>query len=156
MGKVRGAEAAAWLRFDWCIGLRLGAVDFRGSRAATSTTYVLLGFGTVVSSIRLDRLVSTSSMLAGEILQLIGLAVSDLRGVIDMVIDEVLIGHVDQGTHIDARGCDEGQAPEWNHLDEPVGKKGRGKAGNSVDDIFGKEDTLELNDEEVDELLDVL
>ena len=73
-----------------------------------------------------------------------------------MVIDELLVSHVDQGTHIDARDCNEGQSPEWNNLDEPIGEKSRAKAGNGVNDIFGKEDTLELDDKEVDELLDVL
>ena len=41
-------------------------------------------------------------MMAGKILELICLSVGDLGGILDVVIDELLIGHVDQGTHVDA------------------------------------------------------
>ena len=95
-------------------------------------------------------------MVTSKVLELVGLSVGDLGGILDMVIDELLISHVDQGAHIDARDCNEGQSPEWNNLNEPIGEKSCGKACNGVDDIFGKEDTLKLDDKEVDELLDVL
>ena len=96
------AGLAAWLRFDWCVRRRLGAIDFRRSRAATSTTNVLLGLGAVVSSVRFDSLMGTCGMVASEVLKLIGLGVGDFGGVLDVVIDELLVGHVDQGTHVDA------------------------------------------------------
>lgn len=158
---VREVVWAVWrtiarLRFDWGVGHRLGTVDFRRGGAATNTTHVFLGFGAVVSCIRLDCLMGTRGMVAGEVLELISLGVSDLRGIAEVVIDELFIGHVDQGTHVDGRDCDKGQAPEWNNLDEPVGEKSRDKASNGMNDILGKKNTLELNDEEVDELLDVL
>ena len=102
MGEVGGTEAAAWLRFDWYTGRRLGAVHFRRSGAATSTTNVLLGFGAVVSCVRFDGLLSTSSMMASKILKLIGLSVSNLGRILDVVVDELFVGHVDQGSHVDA------------------------------------------------------
>ena len=95
MGEVGGAETAAGLRFDWCVRCRLGAIDFRRSGATTSTTNVLLSLGAVVSSVRFDGLVGTCGMVASEILELIGLGVGDLGGVLDVVIDEFLVGHVD-------------------------------------------------------------
>lgn len=147
---------ATRLRFDRCVGRWLGTIDFRRSRAATSTTDILLSLGAVVSSVRFDSLMGTCGMVASEVLELIGLGVGDFGGVLDVVINELLVGHVDQGTHVDAGDCDEGQAPEWNDLDEPVGEKSCDEAGNGVHNIFGKEDTLELDDEEVDELLNIL
>ena len=157
MREVIGAVVgpATWLRFDWCVRCRLG-IDLRRSRAATSTTDVFLGLGAVVSSVRFDSLMSTGGVVASEVLKLIGLGVGDFGGVLNVMIDEILVGHVDQGAHVDARDCDEGQAPEWNYLDEPVGEKSSAEAGNGVDNILGKEDTLELNDEKVDKLLYVL
>lgn len=98
----------------------------------------------------------TCGMVTSEVLKLIGLSVGGLRGVREVVIDELFISHVDQRTHVDACDCDEGQAPEWNNFDEPVGEKSCEKAGNGMNNIFSKEDSLELNDKEVDELLDVL
>ena len=41
-------------------------------------------------------------MMASKILKLIGLGVSNLGRVLDVVVDEFLVGHVDQGSHIDA------------------------------------------------------
>lgn len=40
--------------------------------------------------------------MASKILKLIGLGVSDLGRVLDVVVDELFVGHVDQGSHIDA------------------------------------------------------
>lgn len=104
MGEVIGAVigATAWLRLDGCVGHRFGAVDFRRCGAATSTTHVLLGLGAIVSSVRFDSLMSTCGMMASEVLELISLGVGDLRGVLDVVIDELLVGHVYQGAHVDA------------------------------------------------------
>ena len=102
VGEVRIAETAAWLRFDWCVGCRLGTIDFRRSGAATSTTHVLLSLGAVVASVRFDSLMGTCGMVASEVFELIGLGVRDIGRVLEVVIDELLIGHVDQWTHVDA------------------------------------------------------
>ena len=102
MREVGGAEAAAWLGFDRDTGRRFGAVHLRRGGPATSTTNVLLGFGAVVSRIRFDSLLSTGGMMASKILELISLGVSDLGRVLDVVVDELFVGHVDQGSHIDA------------------------------------------------------
>ena len=102
MGKIGGTEAAAWLRFDGCVGQRLGAVDFGRSRATTGVTYVLLSFGAVVSGIRFDSLLSTSGVMSSKILKLVGLSVRNLGGILDVVVDELLVCHVNQGSQVDA------------------------------------------------------
>lgn len=40
--------------------------------------------------------------MASEVLELVGLRIGDLRSVPEVMIDELLVSHVDQGTHVDA------------------------------------------------------
>ena len=123
MWKVRVAKATAWLRLDWCVGRRLRASHLRRCRAATGITYVLLGFGSVITCIRLYSLMGARGMVASKFLELISLGIRYLGGILDMVVDELFISHVYQRPHVDARDGDEGKAPERDDLDEPVGKK---------------------------------
>lgn len=41
-------------------------------------------------------------MMAGEILKLASLSVRDLGRILDVVVDELLVGHVNQGSQVDA------------------------------------------------------
>ena len=94
MGEVGVAKATAWLRLDWCLGRRLRASHLRRSGAATGITYVLLGFGSVITGIRLYSLMGAGGMVTSKILELISLGIGYLGGVLDMVVDELFIGHV--------------------------------------------------------------
>ena len=94
MWEVRVAKATAWLRLDWCVERRFRGSHLRRSGATTGITYVLLGFGSVITGIRLYSLMSARGMMASKILELISLGVGYLGGILDMVVDELLIGHV--------------------------------------------------------------
>lgn len=72
------------------LGGRLGG-DWRGG-----STHHLLGLGGVVSYVSLGRLGGTGSMVAGELLDLASLLVDDLSDVGDLLINESLVGLVDQ------------------------------------------------------------
>ena len=102
VGEVRSAQALAWFGLGWCVGQRLGATDFRRSGAVTRATHVLLGLGAIVSGIRFDSFMCTCRMVASQVLELIGLGVGDIGCILDLVVNELLIGHVDQWTHVDA------------------------------------------------------
>lgn len=60
-------------------------------------------------------------LLRGELLDLRGLLVDDGGGVGDLLVDELLVGLVDQRGQEEDRGGDEGEAPEGHDLDEVVG-----------------------------------
>jgi hypothetical protein len=131
-----------------------------------------LGLGSVVSSITLDCIRGVGGVLSGKVLDLRCLGTDHLVGVFEVGINDFLVGDVDQWCKIEGRDANERQSPEWDNLDEPVGDQGA-KEGlerlasvtkcnvlgfiycNSVRNILSKENTLELNDEEVDELLDI-
>ncbi len=93
---------ATRLRLDGCIRHRLGAGDFWRGGSATSVADVLLCLGGVISCVGLDGLVSTSGVVACEVPDLPGLLVDEVGGIAEMLIDKVLIGHVDQGAKVNA------------------------------------------------------
>ena len=95
-------------------------------------------------------------MLAGQFLDLVCLRADSIGSFSQVGVDELLVVDVDQRSDEDDRCADDGQTPERYDLDEPVREEG-GSAGSKRDgDVLGEKDTLELDDEEVDELLEVL
>ena len=91
-----------------------------------------------------------------------------------MLVDELFVGSVDEGDKESQGGAEDGKAPVGNKLDEEVGDEGseaglrhcqlRSRSGlprgyksyNSGDtNVFGKENALALDDEEVGELVNV-
>jgi hypothetical protein len=62
-------------------------------------------------------------MVAGELLDLLGLGVDDVGCVLDVVVDELLVRLVDERGEEDDRGGDQGEAPEWDDLDQVVGEE---------------------------------
>ena len=56
-------------------------------------------------------------MVAGELLDLFGLLVDNVGGVLDVVVNEFFIRLVDKRAEEEDRGGDESEAPEWNDLD---------------------------------------
>ena len=94
-------------------------------------------------------------MVPGEISKLTSLVVHDLGGVVEVLVNELLVRHVNQWAEVGARHCDQAQAPKRKNLDEPVGENCCCEGGNCVGDVLGEEDALELDHEEVDELLDI-
>jgi hypothetical protein len=62
-------------------------------------------------------------MVASELLDLLGLGVDDVGCVLDVVVDELLVRLVDERGEEDDRGGDQGEAPEWDDLDQVVGEE---------------------------------
>lgn len=62
-------------------------------------------------------------MVAGELLDLFGLLVDNVGGVLDVVVNELLIRLVDEWAEEEDRSGNEGEAPEWNDLDQVVGQE---------------------------------
>ena len=105
------------LLLDW-LGLRDGGRD----RAASATNQ-LLGLGRVVPNVLLCGLGGTGSMVACELLHLLGLLVDDVGGILEVVVDELLVSLVDERRQEENGGRDERHAPEWHNLDQVVGEE---------------------------------
>jgi hypothetical protein len=90
---------------------------------------------------------------------------------LEVAINQLLVGNVDQGSEEDDAGREEGHAPHGEELDEVVGEEGskeglemlvsqiRGKRATyrcCDGNVLGVDYTLDLNDKEVDHLLDVV
>lgn len=120
-------------------------------------------------------------MLAGHLLNLGRLGVDNLRRVGNLVVDEFLVGRVQERHEEGKARAEQCQAPVRDDLDQVVGHKGakesldarepvsshfRGRRlalspakrhtyGGRGKNVFSKQDALGLDDEEVDELMDV-
>jgi hypothetical protein len=101
-------------------GFSLG--DGGRDRAASATNH-LLSPGSIVSCILLCSLGGSGGMVASELLDLLGLGVDDVGCVLDVVVDELLVRLVDERGEEDDRGADQGEAPEWDDLDQVVGEE---------------------------------
>jgi hypothetical protein len=64
-------------------------------------------------------------VLASKILDLCGLLVDHSASVLEVGIDELFVGDVDERGKVKNRSSDEREAPKWNNLDQPIGSKGR-------------------------------
>lgn len=99
----------------------------RGHGRRGATTRVsdhLLSLGRVVSNILLCDIGGTSSVVAGELLDLRGLLVDNAGGIVDVAVDEFLVGLVDERGKEEDGGGDESKAPQWDDLDQVVGGEG--------------------------------
>jgi len=63
-------------------------------------------------------------VLGGDFTELLGLLVGDLGGVVEVGVNELLVGDVDQRSEVDDAGGDEKQAPLGSDLDEEVADEG--------------------------------
>ena len=116
---------------------------------------VFLGFGGVVAGVLFDGVGGGFGVLGGEVGDLGSLLVDDFVGVGEVVVDELLVGGVEEGTDVDGGGADEAEAPEGDDFDEVVGEEGGDAGEGGVGYVFGEDDALEFDDEEVDELFDI-
>lgn len=91
--------------------------NFRGSR---STTDHLLGLAGVVAHVLLRNLSCLRSVLAGNMAQLLCLAVDHVRGLLKVVVDELLVGGVDQRCEEEESGRNQSKAPVRDNLHEVV------------------------------------
>lgn len=102
------------------LGRRLDDDLARGSLARQES----LDLAGVVASILLAESGDLVELLLGNILDLGGLGVNQVGGVLDLRIDKLLVAGVDQGNKEDDGGADDGKTPVGDELDEEVGDKG--------------------------------
>jgi len=60
-------------------------------------------------------------MLSSEITNLCCLLIDDVSSVVEVFINQILVGDVDQGNEVYDGGCNEGDSPSWDELDKEVG-----------------------------------
>lgn len=145
------------------------------SRGATATEHLLYLAG-VVSSVLLSHGGELISLLLGNASDLGSLGTNCIGGVLKVLVDQLLIGCVDEGDEEGNGGGNDGESPVWDKLDEMVGNEGcnaclwltllaplksqwfqdeaRTYSSRSTD-VLNKENSLGLNNEEVDEFMDI-
>lgn len=155
-----------------------GGVNLRGfcggnrrGGATTSIANILLSLGRVVPNILLCGISGARSVVASELLDLLGLLVDNIGGVGDVVIDELLVGFVNERSHEQDRRGDESKTPQWDDLDQVVGEEGTKESLRLVNaysgisriksysdggkDVLCEDDALRLNNEEVNKLMNI-
>jgi len=114
-----------------------------------------------------------ASLLGCDITELAGLLVDDVTGVVEVVVDELLVLEVDQRSKVDDGGENKSNSPGWGELDEEVCEESGSEClkmsewfvcakvasvtyTNGSVNVLGKDNTLDLDDKEVDKLLGIL
>lgn len=151
-----------------------------GARGLAAAKH-LLGLGGVVSHKLLGHLGSLGGVGTGHALELLSLGVDNVLGILKVVVDQLLVGGVDQGHGEEQGGSNESETPVRDNLNEPVREEGTSadlethekrvskgqqklffmacaelysyRSGSR--DVLGENDALGLNDEEVNELVDI-
>lgn len=119
----------------------------------------------------LRRVDGTGRLLADDLLGLSSLLVGKACGAVNLFIDKLLVGLVDEWCKENGRGTDESQTPEWNNLDEVVANKGSNEdlfilAGPKFEcyqntyssrnqHVLNKDNSLRFDDEKVDQLVNI-
>lgn len=85
----------------------------------------LLCFSSGLLGVALNGLYSVSSVLVSEIFDLLGLLVGNVIALLQLSIDNLLVLDVDKRAEEGDEGCNQGQPPQWDELDEEVRKEGR-------------------------------
>lgn len=88
------------------------------------TTNVFLSEAHVLRGRLASSLHGLVGVLGGDFAELLGLLVGDLGGVVEVGVNELLVGDVDQRSEVDNAGGDEKQSPLGSDLDEEVADKG--------------------------------
>ena len=94
-------------------------------------------------------------MMTRKIFDLVGLVIDHFVCIGNMSIDRLLVVDVDERTKEDVRDTNECEAPQGHDFDQPVRHKGSQECYYSVCNVFGEQDSLKFDDEEVDQLLDI-
>jgi hypothetical protein len=66
---------------------------------------------------------SSCCVVAGKLLDLLGLLVDNIGGIVDVVVDELFIRLVYEWAEEEDGGRDESKTPEWDDLNQIVGQK---------------------------------
>ena len=156
MREVSGAQSRSGIRAGgWGGGTGRLAGHLRRLGASPGRADEALSLGGVVPSILHHARRGTIGVVVGHILHLGCLGIDNLGRVGQVGVNDFFVVDVDQWAKVGQRGSDEGQAPEWDDLDQPVGEEGSGAGGYGDINVLGEEDPLKFDDEEVDELFDI-
>lgn len=63
-------------------------------------------------------------MLTGELAHLLGLLTSDSGSLVELLVNELLVGLVDERAEEEEGDTNEGETPNWDNLDQVVGDEG--------------------------------
>lgn len=129
--------------------------ELRRVRPMSGTPDVVRCLGRVVPGVGFDSVRGAAGMVASQISDLCGLRVHDLGRILELLVDDFFIAYVNQGAEVNGGDSDKRETPEREKFDQPVRDYRCCKGCNSMDQVLGEEDALELDDEKVDELLNV-
>lgn len=82
-----------------------------------------MGLGGVVSHKLLGGLGGVGCVGTGNLLKLLSLGIDNILGVLKVVVDQLLVGGVDEGYGEEEGGGKERKTPVRDNLDEPVGEE---------------------------------
>lgn len=100
-------------------GLRLGR-QLGGFGAAAGAADVLACLGCVVGRILFHGVGGASGMLTSQVFDLVCLGIHNVGSVCNLVVNDFLVGDVDEGSQVQNRGTDQGETPKRNNLDQPI------------------------------------
>jgi hypothetical protein len=113
-------------RYVFLLG-ELGLSDCRRDRAAAAADH-LLSLGRVFSNILFCGLSCSCGMVACELLDLLGLLVDHIGGVLHVVVDKLFVRLIDERGK-EKNGCGEqAEAPDGDDLDQVVGQESSDKS----------------------------
>lgn len=101
----------------------LGLGDDGGSGRSRAATDHVLDLAGVVASVLLTEGGKLIGLLLGGVADLGGLGVDGIGSGLEVLIDELLVGSVDEGNEEGESGAEDGKAPVGNELDEEVGEE---------------------------------
>ena len=87
-------------------------------------TQRLLSAGTVLLDDRVAGFHRLRSVLRGKVTDLLGLLVDDLTGIVHVLVNNLLVGDVDEWSKVNDGREKKSQTPRGRDLDEEVGDKG--------------------------------
>lgn len=166
-----GGDVALWLVLGW---VKVAWIwDIWLGSTVLCLAHQLLSARRKLTNGVLGHLGSMASLLSCDVAELAGLLIDDGTSVVEVVVNELLVLEVDKRSKVDDGGEDKRNSPGWSELDEEVCEKSSGEClkmsdGSDVQtfafvtytngsvDVLGKDNTLKLDDEEVDKLLGVL
>ena len=113
-----------------------GTGDRRISTASGSDVFLRLA--RVLAGVFLHSTCDLRGVLVGEILDLARLGVRNVLSIGQVLVDELLVVHVDQRGEEDDGGADEAETPKGDDLEKEVCEEGGHASRESVDDVLGE------------------
>ena len=155
LGDLLRSRLLSWGRRELG-GSLLGALGLSGNGGrATVAAEHLLDLASVVASVLLAHGSELIGLLLSNAANLGSLGVDGLGSILDLLVNELLVGGVDKRNQESYSGADNSETPVGDELDEEVGEESCNTGGGRGEDVLGEKNTLGLNDKEVEKLVDV-